>query len=122
MKLLLKIALSTLAVFGLAYLLNGIVVDSWQSALLVAIILGFLNTFIRPILIFLTIPITIITLGLFLLVINAGLVLLCDALISGFSVHSFWWALGFSILLSIVQSILYNMFGVKGKKKQARSE
>ena len=81
MKLLIKIALSTLAVFGLAYLLDGIRVDVWQTAFLVAIILGLLNTFLRPILIFLTIPITIVTLGLFLLVINAGIVLLCDYLI-----------------------------------------
>lgn len=116
MKLLIKIALSTLAVFGLAYLLNGIQVDAWQTALLVAVILGLLNTFLRPVLILLTIPITIVTLGLFLLVINAGIVLLCDNLITGFSVDSFWWALGFSILLSIAQGILYRLFGVKGGK------
>ncbi|NND95462.1 MAG: phage holin family protein [Flavobacteriales bacterium] len=122
MKLLIKIALSTLAVFGLAYLLNGIQVDAWQTALLVAVILGLLNTFLRPVLILLTIPITIVTLGLFLLVINAGIVLLCDNLITGFSVDSFWWALGFSILLSIAQGILYRLFGVKGGKHKRKKQ
>jgi putative membrane protein len=122
MKLLVKIALSTLAVFGLAYLLDGISVVDWKVALFVAVVLGLLNTLLRPILIFLTIPITIVTLGLFLLVINAGMVLLGDYLIDGFSVANFWWALGFSILLSIAQGILYRLFGVKGGKKRKRSE
>lgn len=120
MKLLIKIALSTLAVLGLSYLLDGIIVDRWQTALLVAVVLGVLNTFLRPILIFLTIPITIVTLGLFLLVINAGMVMLSEHFISGFHVSSFWWALGFSILLSIAQGILYRMFGVKGGKKRKK--
>lgn len=121
MKLLIKIALSTLAVFGLSYLLDGIQVDVWQTALIVALVLGVLNTFLRPILIFLTIPITLVTLGLFLLVINAGMVMLADYFIAGFTVgappnnsNSFIWALGFSVLLSIAQGILYRVFGVKG--------
>lgn len=112
-----KIALSTLAVFVLAEFFDGIRVDHWKTALMVALVLGFLNNFIRPILIFLTIPISIVTLGLFLFVINASMVLLADHFIDGFQVHSFWWAIGFSILLSIFQWILYKIFLPKKKRQ-----
>ena len=115
-NLIIKIALSTLAVYTLAELFTGIWVDHWKTALLVAIVMGFLNNFIRPILILLTIPITIITLGLFLFVINAVMVLLADHFIDGFQVHNFWWALGFSILLSIFQWILYKVFLPRKKR------
>ena len=119
MRLLLKIALSTAAVLLLAYLLPGIGIAKVEMALVVAIVLGLLNTLIRPILVILTIPITIITLGLFLLVINAGMVLLADKLIDGFSVDGWLSALIFSVLLSILQGILYRVFGVKkGKRKR----
>lgn len=116
MKFIIKIALSALAVFALSYWLPNVSVDHWKTALLVAIVLGFLNSIIAPILKFLTIPITIVTLGLFLLVINAGMVKLADHFIDGFNVNGWLWALIFSIALSIAQSILNKIFVPSGKK------
>lgn len=102
MRLLLKWFLVALAVLLGAYLLPGVSVDGFGTALLVALVLGILNAVLRPILVVLTIPVTILTLGLFLLVINAAIILLGDALIGGFDVNGFVWALIFSLLLSVL--------------------
>tara|TARA_B110000503_G_C7161328_1_gene419778 strand:- start:2746 stop:3090 length:345 start_codon:yes stop_codon:yes gene_type:complete len=110
MYLLIKILISTVVVFFLAHFLPGIAVDNITTALLVAVALALLNTFLKPILIFLTIPITLLTLGLFLLVINAAVILIGDWLIDGFAVSGFWHALLFSILLSFGQSFLNKIF------------
>jgi putative membrane protein len=122
MDLLLKIVLTTLAVLGLAYIMEGIEVFDWKAAMLVAVVLGLLNNILRPILIVLTIPVTLISLGLFLFVINAGMVMLCDYFIDSFRVSSFWWALGFSLLLSLAQSILYSVFGLKKPKRSVQQK
>jgi putative membrane protein len=106
MKLLIRLAVSTLAVFIAAYVLPGINVDSWVTALVVAVILGLLNAVLRPVLVLLTLPATILSLGLFILVINAIIVLLVAWLVPGFAVVSFWWALGFSLVVSIVSGFL----------------
>lgn len=106
MKLLIHWLLSALAVMIAAYLLKGIAVDSFFVALVVAVVLGALNMVIKPILVVLTLPINILTLGLFTLVINALIVMLADKLTPGFSVASFWWALGFSLVLSAVNAML----------------
>jgi putative membrane protein len=108
MNFLIRIIISALVAFGLSYILKGVHIDGFITALIVALVLAVLNALVKPILILLTLPITIITLGLFLFVINALIILLCDKLIDGFSVDGFWWALLFSILLSIVSSILYS--------------
>lgn len=110
MNLLIKLLISSIVVFVLAHFLPGIAVDSLSTALIVAVVLALLNTFLKPILILLTIPVTIITLGLFLLVINAVIILIGGKLIDGFAVSGFWYALLFSLLLSIGQSILNNIF------------
>lgn len=109
MKLLLRILLTAVAVMILAYVLPGVEVTSYWSAIIVAIVLGLLRAIIKPILVLLTLPITIVTLGLFLLVINAFIIMMADYFIAGFAVTSFWWALGFSIALSILQSILFSL-------------
>ncbi len=109
MKFILKFFITALIVFGLAHVLPGVSVDGYLTALIVAAVLGVLNLIARPILVLLTLPITVITLGLFLLVINGLLILLCSKLISGFSVSSIWWAILFSLLLSIGQSILFSL-------------
>lgn len=109
MKLILRILLSALAVVILAKILPGIGVDSYTTAIIVAIVLSLLNFIVKPILVILTLPITILTLGLFLLIINAIIILLADNLISGFEVTNIWWALLFSLLLSFLQSILYSL-------------
>ena len=109
MKTILKILLTAVAVMILAYLLPGVGVASYWAAILVAVVLALLRLIVKPILVFLTFPITIVTLGLFLLVINAVIILLADYFVKGFAVENFWWALGFSILLSILQSILFSL-------------
>ncbi|WP_299124841.1 phage holin family protein [uncultured Winogradskyella sp.] len=106
MNLLIRLLLNAVAVFVLAHVLNGVSVDGYLGAIIVAVVLSILNLLVKPILVILTLPITIITLGLFLLVINALIILLADKLIDGFGVSSFWTALIFSILLSILQSLL----------------
>ena len=105
MNIIVKMLLSALAVILLAYLLPGVQVAGIGSAIIVAIVLALLNLIVRPILVVLTLPVTIITLGLFLLVINALMILLADKLLDGFSVSGFWIALLFSILLSFLQSV-----------------
>lgn len=115
MKLILKVLLTAAAVLILSYVLPGVNVASYVSAIIVAIVLGLLRAIVRPVLVFLTFPITVLTLGLFLLVINACIILLADYFIDGFSVNGWIWALIFSVLLSILQSILYSV--LKDDKK-----
>ena len=108
MNSIIKLLLTALAVFLLANFLSGVSVDGYGSAIIVAIILAVLNLFVKPILVIFTLPITILTLGLFLLVVNALIILLADKLIGGFSVDGIWTAIIFSVLLSILQSILHS--------------
>lgn len=96
----------TLAVLGTAYILPGVSVSGFWAAFITALVLGIVNVFIRPILLFLTLPINILTLGIFTFVINALLILLVSAIVPGFSVANFWWALLFSIVITILVYIL----------------
>jgi putative membrane protein len=106
MNLILQILISSVAVYFTAWLLPGISVKSFGTAIIVAIVLGILNAILKPVLQFVSFPITILTLGLFLLVINTVIILLASALVDSFHVSNFWWALLFSIIMSIVGSIL----------------
>lgn len=112
MKILIRLIISTIAVLLTDLLLPGVSLGDMSqtngllTALLVAAVLGLLNALLKPILIILTLPVTVLTLGLFLLVINAVIVLLAAKLVDGFHVDSFWWALGFSLLLSMITSVL----------------
>ena len=105
MKIVLRLLIYTGAVLLTAWLLPGVSVEKFTTALMVAIALAILNTFVRPVLIFLTIPVTIVTLGFFLLVINALIIMLIGKIVPGFHVDGFWWALLFSIILSIIASL-----------------
>ena len=109
MKLILRILLSALAVVILAHILPGVGIDSFWTAIWVAIVLSLLNFIVKPILVILTLPVTLLTLGLFLLIINALIILLADYLVAGFSVSGIWWALLFSLLLSLLQAILFSL-------------
>jgi putative membrane protein len=109
MNYILKILLSAVAVVLLAKLIPGVTVDTYTTAIWVAFLIGILDTIIKPIFVILTLPITIVTLGLFLFVINAVLILMANSWIDGFSVSSFWTALLFSILLSFLESVLYKV-------------
>lgn len=98
--------ISTVAVWVTAYILPGVSVDTFTAALVAALILGIVNTLIRPILVLLTLPITVLTLGLFVLVINAALVLFTSNIVPGFFVASFSWAILFGIVQAIVSGFL----------------
>jgi len=111
MKLLIRILITSGLVLLIANFMPGVQVANFTTALIVAVVLGLLNIFIKPILVILTLPFTIFTLGLFLLVINAIIILLCDNIVGGFGVDSFWTALFFSLILSILQSIMYKIIG-----------
>ncbi|GAB3006210.1 hypothetical protein GCM10027284_25140 [Cyclobacterium sediminis] len=106
LSILLQLVVAGLVIIFTAYLLPGIVVDDLITGILIAALLALLNITIKPILIFFTIPITILTLGLFLLVINALMVMLAADIVNGFAVGNFWWALLFSLVLSLVNSLL----------------
>ena len=85
------------ALLLVAHLYSGVTVSSFGSAMVAALVLGLLNTLVRPLLVVLTFPVTLVTLGLFLLVINAAIVYMVAYFVKGFTVDSFWWALGFSL-------------------------
>lgn len=106
MGVIITLILNTIAVFVTASILPGIKLEGWTSALLVAVVLGVINAFIRPILLILTLPINILTLGLFTFVIMGLMVLLASAIVPGFYVSGFWWAVGFAIILALVNSFL----------------
>jgi len=89
--------------------MKGVIVDKFITAVTVALVLGLLNFFVKPILVLFTLPITFITLGLFMLVINAILILLCDHYVDGFEINSFWTAMLFSVILSLSQSLVYKI-------------
>ncbi|MFD2530128.1 MULTISPECIES: phage holin family protein [Polaribacter] len=109
MKTFLKILLTALAVIVLANILPGVEVSGYVSAIIVAAVIALLNMVVRPLLIFFTLPATLVTFGLFIFVINAIIILLADKLVSGFAVSGFFSALLFSILLSIFRSALFSL-------------
>jgi putative membrane protein len=102
----LRLIARTLAAFGTAYILPSVDLDQFTSAIWLAVLLALLNSTLRPLLILLTIPLTVFSLGLFLLVINAGLVMLASDWVDGFSVDGFWSAMAFSLLYSTISSLL----------------
>ncbi|MCC2595758.1 phage holin family protein [Pusillimonas sp. MFBS29] len=106
MELLLVWILNAVALLIVAYILPGITVASFGSALIAALVLGLLNTLVKPVLILLTLPITIITLGLFLLVLNALVFWFAGSVLKGFQVNGFWWAVLGALVYSIVSGLL----------------
>ena len=109
MTLLLVWILNAVALLVVAYVLPGIVVASFGSALLAALVLGLINSLVKPVLILLTLPITIVTLGLFLLVLNALMFWMAGSILKGFQVNGFWWAVGGAILYSLISGFLSNL-------------
>jgi len=113
METIVKILLNSVAVLFASYILPGVKVENFWYAIVAAIALGIVNFLIKPVLIFLTLPVTIVTLGLFIFVINALLVLLVSHFVPGFRVDGFWWALLFSLVFSILKTILDSIFVIK---------
>jgi putative membrane protein len=106
MSLVINWVLSGIAIAITAYLLPGIHLAGFKAALLAALVLGLINAFIRPVLSLLTLPLTIMTLGLFSLVLNALLIMLAGKLVPGFQVQGFLWAVAFSVVLTLVNWVL----------------
>ena len=115
-SLLLRLLLNAVVILALGQLLSGVTIDSYLTALIVAAILAFLNSFVKPILVILTLPITIFTLGIFLLFVNAFIILITVKLVDGFYVENIWWAILFSVLLAILQSFLHKTLLNEGNK------
>jgi len=106
LTLLLVWILNAVALLAVAYILPGIAVASFGSALLAALVLGLLNTLVKPVLVLLTLPITVVTLGLFLVVLNALLFWFAGSVLKGFQVEGFWWAVLGALLYSLISGLL----------------
>lgn len=106
LNILLQLLLAAIAVLIAQYIIPGVHVESFLTALVIAALIALLNITVKPLLILLTIPITVLTLGLFLLAINAILILIAAAIVPGFSVDGFWWALLFGLVLGLINSLL----------------
>ena len=115
MKFIVQVLISALAVMVTQYILPGVDVENFYTGIIVALLLGLFNAFLKPILVILTLPITVVTFGFFLLVINAFVINLTASFVDGFTVNGFWWAVVFSFILSIVTSIFG---GVDEKENQ----
>ena len=102
----------TLAAFGTAWLLPGVDLDQFTTAIWLSVVLALLNSTIKPLLVIFTIPLTVFTFGLFLLVINAGVVLLASDWVDGFTVGGFWSALAFSVIYSALSSMFEGQWRV----------
>ncbi|MGX5818121.1 phage holin family protein [Chitinophaga lutea] len=109
MGILIRILVAALAALLTAYILPGVKLEDFTTALILAIVLGLLNLIVKPVLVLLTLPVTVLTLGLFLLVINALIVMWASSLVKGFRVDNFWWALLFSVVLSIINGIMLSL-------------
>jgi putative membrane protein len=107
MKFLLRIVITAVVAFALSAVLPGIYIDTFWTAIILSLVLAVLNFLLKPILIILTLPITILTFGFFLFIINALIVSLASRFVEGFKVRGFGWALLFSLLLSLLTSLLY---------------
>ncbi len=123
MNFIIKLFLNSLAVVIASLLLSsGVHVEGWGNAVLLAAVLVLLNASVKPLLVFFTLPFTLFTLGLFLLVINASIILIADWMLGeGFKVDSFWWALAFSIVLSILNSFFERLV-VKTEQPKTQRE
>lgn len=108
-EILLSWLVSALAIIVTAYILPGVRIESFVTALVTAVVLGIINSILKPVLLLLTLPINVLSLGLLTFVINALLVLLAAHIVPGFRVDGFWWALAFSIVLSLVNTLLGNL-------------
>lgn len=109
MNFIIRLLITAVVAYGLSSILSGVHIPDFKDAFILALVLAFLNVFLKPILIILTLPISIITLGIFLFVINAAIILLADRFIDGIQIDGFWWALIFSLILSLVSSFAYSL-------------
>ncbi len=110
MNLIIRLLITAVVAFLLTKILHGVEFAGFGTAIIFAVVLALLNLFVKPILNLLGLPLTIITLGLFTLVINAAIILIADYFIDGMAVNGFWWAFIFSIALTVVNSLVNSVF------------
>jgi len=115
MNIIIRLLATAFVAYGLSTMLSGVHMDDFKTAIVFALVLALLNVLLKPILIILTLPITIVTLGLFLLIINTLIIIIADKLMDSIRIDGFWWAFLFAICLSVLSSILVNMFTSKRK-------
>ncbi len=113
MNFILRLLISGIVAYVLSKVLSGVHISNITTAIIFALVLACLNAIVKPILVLLTLPITVITLGLFLFVINALIILLAAKLMNGIRIDGFWWALIFSIILSVFSSAINAVFADK---------
>lgn len=102
--------INSIVVFIGAYILDGVKIKNFWTAIGVAILLGLINMFVKPLILFLALPLTILTLGLFILVINAWILMLIDKMVDGLTIKNFWWAVLYSIIISVLNSLMFWIF------------
>jgi putative membrane protein len=110
MNILARWVINALVISVAAYILPGVHVLNFYAALAAALVLGVINITIRPVLLILTLPVTVLSLGIFTFIINALMILLSAKIVPGFIIDNFWWAIIFSIILSLINYFLYQMF------------
>jgi putative membrane protein len=115
MNFIARLLITAAVAYGLTYVVKGVKMDNYGSAVIFAGVLALVNVFVRPLLVILTIPVTILTFGLFLIVINALMILLVDWMMESVHFAGFWTALLFSLLLSFVTPLIYALLGDKGE-------
>ncbi len=113
MNFIIRLLITAAVAYGLSMVLSGVHIPDFKDALIFALVLALLNMFIKPLLVILTLPISIVTLGLFLFVINALIILVADKLMDGITIDGFWWALLFSLILSVVSSFVASLLDKK---------
>lgn len=113
MNFIIRLLITAAVAFGLSKVLTGVHIADFKTAFIFAIVLALLNFIVKPLLVILTLPITIITLGIFLFIINALIIMLADKFIDGIKVDGFLWALIFSLILSLVSSLVNSMLDKK---------
>lgn len=113
--------ISAIAIIIASYLISGVHLDGIFAALAVSIVLGLLNTFIRPVFVLMTLPLNILTLGLFTLIINALLIMLTSAIVPGFKVDGFLWAVLFGLVLTLVNTFLDHLFDHRHRQFEERN-
>ena len=122
MKFISQILISAATVLLASFLLPGVHIDGMLTALIVALVLAFLNAVVKPIMIIFTIPITLFTLGLFLIFINGFIILLAAKIVDGFEIATFWTALWFSLIMSIINSFFERIRKIEESKKHKDNE
>jgi putative membrane protein len=109
MSFIIRLFITAFVAYGLSTILSGVHIPDFKDALVLVLLLAILNAFVRPLLILLTLPITVITLGLFLFVINVIIISIADWLMDGIRIDGFWWTLIFGLLLSFLSSFAFSL-------------